>query len=219
MAQFGVARGLPGGYPTGYDDEARLHPRLAGETTPASTGTTVVRFAREFAANAELTEGKSMVIIGAGREPVVPQQPDLPGGHHRPDAVRLRRARTAAGMNHYVGQEKLVPFAPWATMAFANDWVKPPRLQNAPSFHYVNSDQWRYEPDFTRYHPVPPGGKYARGHAMDLQVKAVRMGWLPSYPQFNRRPPGAGTGRRRPGRRHRRRDQGLGGGTAARAGL
>ncbi|HZK67097.1 MAG TPA: molybdopterin dinucleotide binding domain-containing protein, partial [Chloroflexota bacterium] len=55
-----------------------------------------------------------------------------------------------------------------------------------PSFHYVNSDQWRYDAPFTRYHPVPPGGKYAQGHTMDLQVKAVRMGWLPSYPQFNR---------------------------------
>lgn len=71
-------------------------------------------------------------------------------------------------------------------MAFAGDWQKPPRLQNTPSFHYVNSDQWRYEREFTEYHPVTPGAKHARGHTIDLQAKAVRMGWLPSYPQFNR---------------------------------
>ena len=34
----------------------------------------------------------------------------------------------------------------------------------------------------------PPGGRFAREHSMDLQVDAVRMGWLPFYPQFNRNP-------------------------------
>ena len=28
----------------------------------------------------------------------------------------------------------------------------------------------------------------SREHFMDLQVDAVRMGWLPFYPQFNRNP-------------------------------
>src|SRR5450756_2188263 len=96
--------------------------------------------------------------------------------------------RNGGGLNHYVGQEMLAPFAPWSAIAFATDWQKPARRQNAPSFQYVNSDQWRYDSEFTRYNPVPPGGKYAHGHVMDLQVKAVRMGWMPSYPQFNRNP-------------------------------
>jgi nitrate reductase alpha subunit len=87
-------------------------------------------------------------------------------------------------MNHYVGQEKLTLQAPWASLAFATDWVKPPRQQQAPTWHYVNSGQWRYDPEFPEYDPVPKDAKWAKGHAMDLEAKAVRLGWMPYYPQF-----------------------------------
>src|SRR6185312_14005718 len=52
--------------------------------------------------------------------------------------------------------------------------------------HYVHSNQWRYERSHADYHP--PDGRFAREHVMDLQVDAVRMGWLPFYPQFNHNP-------------------------------
>ena len=85
--------------------------------------------------------------------------------------------------------------APWGTLAFALDWGKPPRLQNTPSFHYVHSCQWRYERGFDEYNsPILTtgagngDGRLTRGHTMDLQAKAVRMGWLPFYPQFNENP-------------------------------
>lgn len=73
----------------------------------------------------------------------------------------------------------------------AKDWHSAARLQNGPSWHYVHSDQWRYEKDFTDYHTVPKQrGKdsMAQGHAMDMQVRAVRNGWLPFYPQFSENP-------------------------------
>ena len=95
------------------------------------------------------------------------------------------------GLAHYVGQEKLAPQEPWSAMAFAKDWNGGARLQNAPSWHYVHSDQWRYEREFTDYHTVPAGqpeDSLARGHTMDAQVRAVRNGWLPFYPQFDRSP-------------------------------
>ena len=57
----------------------------------------------------------------------------------------------------------------------------PPRLQNAPSWHYVHSDQWRYEREFTEYHPVPGEASLAKGHTIDLQIKAVKNGWLPFF--------------------------------------
>ncbi len=99
--------------------------------------------------------------------------------------------RNGGGLNHYVGQEKVAPFASWSTLAFALDWLKPPRLQNTPSFHYVHSDQWRYERNYTEHQPVPrPADDRAQAltqqHTMDTQVQAVRMGWLPFYPQFDR---------------------------------
>jgi nitrate reductase alpha subunit len=98
--------------------------------------------------------------------------------------------KNGGGLAHYVGQEKLAPMESWSSIALAKDWYPPSRLQNAPSWHYVHSDQWRYEKDFTDYHTVPQhaANSSARGHAMDMQVRAVRQGWLPFYPQFPENP-------------------------------
>ncbi len=183
MAQFGVSRGLPGDYPESYED-ARPHTPAWQERFTGIGQQTVIRLAREFASNAEKTRGKSSVIIGAGIN------------HWYHNNLIYRSVITAlmlcgcvgkngGGLNHYVGQEKLAPMASWSALAFALDWVRPPRLQNGPSFHYVHTDQWRYERSFTEYHPVPKN-PLAQGHAIDIQAKAVRLGWLPFYPQFNR---------------------------------
>jgi nitrate reductase alpha subunit len=98
--------------------------------------------------------------------------------------------KNGGGLAHYVGQEKLAPMESWSSIALAKDWYPPSRLQNAPSWHYVHTDQWRYEKDFTDYHTVPQHATNgtARGHAMDMQVRAVRNGWLPFYPQFPENP-------------------------------
>ena len=49
------------------------------------------------------------------------------------------------GWAHYVGQEKCRPIEGWSTVAFAKDWQGPPRQQNATSFFYFATDQWKYE--------------------------------------------------------------------------
>ena len=188
MAQFGVPRGLPGDYAQGYDDAETAYTPAWQERFTGIDRETVIQFAREWASTAERTQGQCMIIIGAG----------INHWYHnnliyRAGIVALMLTgcvgRNGGGLNHYVGQEKIAPIAAWAPLAFALDWVTPPRLQNTPSFHYVHTDQWRYEGSFTEYHPVPQDGKgLAQGHVMDMQVKAVRMGWLPFYPQFNRNP-------------------------------
>jgi nitrate reductase alpha subunit len=143
----------------------------------------VIRLAREFASNAEATNGKSMIIVGASIN------------HWYNNNLAYRAPIYAlilcgccgvngGGMNHYVGQEKLTLVAPWTSLAFALDWQKPPRQQQSPIWHYTNSDQWRYEGDFTEYAHIPPKTKWAKGHAMDLAAAAVRMGWMPYFPQF-----------------------------------
>ncbi len=109
---------------------------------------------------------------------------------HLPSVLTGCVGRNGGGLNHYVGQEKLAPAAPWASIAFALDWQKPPRQMNTPSFHYVNTDQWRYERTYTEPQPVTrPDGESHRDmtqeHTLDANIRAVRMGWLPSYPQFN----------------------------------
>ncbi len=186
MARYGVARaGLEGEYPAGYDDADLSYTPAWQEKWTGIDRKTVLAFAREWASTAETTGGKCCVIIGAGIN------------HWYHNNLMYRSAMTAlmltgcvgkngGGLNHYVGQEKLAPVAPWSSIAFARDWVGAARLQNAPSWHYVHCDQWRYEAEFTEYHPVPGDASLARGHTMDLQVKAVKNGWLPFYPQLDR---------------------------------
>ena len=188
MAQFGVDRGLGGDYPVDYNDENQSYTPAWQEKWTGVSKETVIKFAREWASTAEKTEGKCAVIIGAGVN------------HWYHNNLMYRSAMTAlmlcgcvgkngGGLNHYVGQEKLAPVAAWSNIAFAKDWIPPSRLQNAPSWHYVHSEQWRYEREFTDYYSVPRNGSVhglAGGHTVDLQAKAVRCGWLPFYPQFNK---------------------------------
>jgi nitrate reductase alpha subunit len=185
MAQFGVPRGLKGEFPTSYDDEEFSCTPAWQEKFTGVGRNTIVQLAREFAITAERTRGKCTIIIGSGV-------------NHWYHANLHYRAAIAAlmfsgcigvnggGLNHYTGQEKLTPMASWSTLAMALDWSRPPRLQNGPSFHYVHSDQWRYEGPFPDHHPE--SGHFAREHFIDLQAAAVRTGWLPFYPQFNQNP-------------------------------
>jgi len=188
MAQYGVNRGLKGEYPKDYDDEKAPYTPAWSEQYTGIGRKDLLQFTREWGTTAEKTNGKCTVIIGAGV-------------NHWYHANLMYRAAIHAlmfsgcigvnggGLAHYVGQEKLAPMEPWSAIAFAKDWYPPSRLQNAPSWHYVNSDQWRYERAFTDYHTVPQNqgpGSFASGHTMDAQVRAVRNGWLPFYPQFNK---------------------------------
>jgi nitrate reductase alpha subunit len=185
MAQYGVDRGLGGDTPTSYDDEEQPYTPAWQERYTGLSRDLVIKFAREWGSTAELTRGKCTVIIGAGI-------------NHWYHANLMYRAAMHAlmfsgcvgvnggGLAHYVGQEKLAPGESWGAVAFAKDWYPPSRQQNAPSWHYVHSDQWRYERSFTEYHTLPDSPDSPRGHTMDHQVRAVRRGWLPFYPQFDR---------------------------------
>jgi nitrate reductase alpha subunit len=190
MAQYGVSRGLEGQYPKDYDDETLPYTPAWAEKYTGMGRDVLMRFAREWARTAELTGGKCMIIIGAGINHWYHNNLMYRAGIH---ALMLCGCVgvNGGGLAHYVGQEKLAPMESWSAIAFARDWQPAARLQNAPSWHYVHTDQWRYEKAFTDYHTVPshqPPGSLAQGHTMDLQVWAVRNGWLPFYPQFDRNP-------------------------------
>ena len=89
------------------------------------------------------------------------------------------------GMNHYVGQEKLAPMDSWAAIMSGKDWQPAVRLQQAPIWHYINSSQWRYDGNQADYNTVPEN-ELSTQHSADLIVKAVRNGWMPFYPQYNK---------------------------------
>jgi nitrate reductase alpha subunit len=186
MAEFGVGRGLPGHYPAGSDDPVPFTPAWQESHTGIGRDS-VIRLAREFAHNAEVTQGRSMIIIGSG----VNHWFSNNLGYRAPATALMLCGccgRNGGGLNHYVGQEKVAAFAPWRAITFAFDWQKPPRQQQTPIWHYVHSDQWRYEGDFTDYFAVPARARWAKGHCVDQVAKAVRMGWMPFYPQFDRNP-------------------------------
>ena len=129
MAQYGVGRGLAGDYPSSYDEDAPYTPVWQEQHTGIGRDT-VIRFAREFAANAEVTRGKSMVIIGAA----------INHWYHANLAYRAPITAlmlcgccgvNGGGMNHYVGQEKLTLVAPSTTAVWvasntqdAGEWLK-----------------------------------------------------------------------------------------------
>jgi nitrate reductase alpha subunit len=102
--------------------------------------------------------------------------------------------QSGGGWSHYVGQEKLRPQTGWLPVAFGLDWSRPPRQMNGTSFFYAHTDQWRYETlkiaDILS--PTAPDGDWS-GSMIDYNVRAERMGWLPSAPQL--KPPAP----RRPG--------------------
>jgi len=185
-AQVGVNRGLKGDYPASYEDENAYTPAWQEKLTGVKAET-VIQVAREFADNASKTKGKSMIIIGAGVN------------HWYHSDLMYRSAIMAlmltgsvgvngGGLAHYVGQEKVAMLSSWATLAMAGDWLKPPRVQNTPSFWYMHSNQWKYEGSVFDYFQVKDKSKFKEQHNADFTAKAVRLGWLPFYPNFSENP-------------------------------
>jgi nitrate reductase / nitrite oxidoreductase, alpha subunit len=182
LAQFGVSRGLSGDYPRDYNSELPFTPKWQEKHTGIAAGT-LIDMAREWAINGEQSSGRNLIIIGSGVN------------HWYHNDLLYRAAITAliltasvgrngGGLAHYVGQEKVQPLASWNALAMAYDWVKPTRLQCAPTFWYMHSDQWRYERNYTEYNK-PADVLDMPTHVADLNAKAVRMGWLPFAPHFD----------------------------------
>lgn len=186
MGQYGIARGLAGDYPKSYDDKEQAYTPAWQEIFTGVGQKTVITFAREWAGTAEITKGKCMVIVGAAI-------------NHWFHGNLMYRASIMAqmltgcngvnggGMNHYVGQEKLAPMDSWSTVMAAKDWQGANRLQQGPIWHYINSDQWRYDSSQVEYNSVPnKENKYASMHSADWTAIAVRNGWMPFYPQYSK---------------------------------
>ena len=67
----------------------------------------------------------------------------------------------------------------------AKDWGTAPRLQNSPSFFYFATEQFRSDViDINERASKLATPRYA--HPGDYNVMAARLGWLPSYPTFDR---------------------------------
>ncbi len=189
LAHYGVARtGLPGRWPTGYDDATEPYTPAWQETITGVPAAQAERIAREFADNAEQSGGRSMILMGAGTN----------HWFHSDQIYRAFFTLTlltgcqgvnGGGWAHYVGQEKCRPVTGWSTLAFGLDWQRPPRQMQGTVFWYLANDQWRYDPFTADAFASPLGaGRLAGRTAADNIALASRLGWMPSYPTFDRNP-------------------------------
>ncbi|MFI7642725.1 nitrate reductase subunit alpha [Nonomuraea sp. NPDC049400] len=189
MAQYGVARdGLPGRWPESYEDADAPYTPAWQEAITGMPAAKAARIAREFAANAEESRGRSMIIMGAGTN----------HWFHSDTIYRSFLALTTltgcqgvngGGWAHYVGQEKCRPITGWAQLAFGLDWSRPPRQMIGTAFWYLHTDQWRYDTYTADAVSSPLGeGAFAGRSTADLLAASARMGWMPSYPTFDRNP-------------------------------
>lgn len=147
-----------------------------------------IAVARGFAQNAETTQGRSMVILGAGLNHWYNMDMSYRG------ILNLLMLCGCIGQNgggwaHYVGQEKLRPAAGWAPVAFSADWGPGARRMNGTSFFYAHTDQWRYEQltPQAQLSPLAQPGDLPRT-VLDCNIRAERLGWLPSAPQLGANP-------------------------------
>lgn len=185
-ANYGIDRGLKdSGAATSYDDDLPYTPRWQEQLTGVPAGQ-IISTARQFAENAAKTEGRSMIIIGAG----------VNQWYHTDMTYRAAMnllilcgtvGQSGGGWAHYVGQEKCRPQAGWATLAFASDWVRPPRHMNTSSYFYMHTDQWRYEKVSldNLLSPLSDKRKWRNLTLLDCNIQSQRMGWLPASPELN----------------------------------
>ncbi|GAA3996801.1 nitrate reductase subunit alpha [Comamonas faecalis] len=188
VANYGVLRGLEGeGADGGYDANQPYTPAWQESITGVPRDQ-VITVARQFADNADKTHGKSMVIIGAAMNHWYHCDMNYRG------IINMLMmcgciGQSGGGWSHYVGQEKLRPQTGWTALAFALDWIRPPRQQNSTSFFYAHTDQWRYEKLGVEEVLSPLADKDAyQGSMIDFNVRSERMGWLPSAPQLQTNP-------------------------------
>jgi nitrate reductase alpha subunit len=187
-ANYGLDRGFGGeNVATSYDDDVPFTPAWAERVTGLSRDK-IITVAREFATNAEKTNGRSMVILGAGLNHWYHMDMNYRGIMNLLIMCGCV-GQSGGGWSHYVGQEKLRPQTGWLPLAFGLDWSRPPRQQNSTSFWYAHTDQWRYETLTVDeiLSPTAPKGDWS-GTMIDYNIRAERMGWLPSAPQLKQNP-------------------------------
>ena len=185
LAQYGVRRdGLPGVWPESFDDVSVPATPAWQEQHTGVPAAQVTRLAREWAQNAIDTEGRGMILLGAG----------VNHWFHSDQIYRAilllttitgTQGRNGGGWAHYVGQEKIRPIMGFQHLAFALDWQRPPRHMNQTAYWYVNSSQYRYD-TFSADDLDSGTGIFAGKTVMDLLAQSVRLGWSPSYPTFDR---------------------------------
>ncbi|QII38904.1 nitrate reductase subunit alpha [Rouxiella badensis] len=188
LANYGIERGLNDANCAQSFDQIKAYSPAWAEQITGVSQQNIIRIATEFADTADKTHGRSMIIVGAGLNHWYHMDMNYRG------LINMLIfcgcvGQSGGGWAHYVGQEKLRPQTGWQPLAFGLDWQRPPRQMNGTSFFYNHSSQWRYESVTPQslLSPLADGSRFS-GSLIDFNVRAERMGWLPSAPQLNVNP-------------------------------
>lgn len=190
LAHYGVNRAelnLPGSWPKDFHDASEVGTPAWQEELTGVPEDAAIRIGREFAQNAADSQGRSQIIMGAG----------VNHYFHADTIYRTFLALTSmcgtqgvngGGWAHYVGQEKLRPVNGWTQWAMATDWQRPPRHMITTGFYYFATEQYRYDNSRASHLGSPLASRDSIGDKMvsDTMAEAMRRGWMPAYPQFNR---------------------------------
>jgi nitrate reductase / nitrite oxidoreductase, alpha subunit len=189
LANYGVARdGLPGQWPSGYDDPDEPYTPAWQASVTGVAAQTAARIAREFADNAEESHGRSMIIMGAGTNHWF-HSDTIYRAFLTLTTVTGCQGVNGGGWAHYVGQEKVRPITGYSALATASDWSRPGRQMIQTAYWYLHTDQFRYDHfGADTLASANSGGRFAGMTTADVIAQSARMGWMPSYPTFNRNP-------------------------------
>lgn len=193
IANAGVTRNLPGEDQISYEDPDQPFTPAWQERLTGVPALDVAQIAREFAQSALDSGGRAMIIMGSG----------INHWFHSDMIYRTIlnlviltgcQGKNGGGWAHYVGQEKVRPIEGFQTVAMAKDWGIVPRLHAGTSFFYFATEQWRYEDQRVDNLISPLAKEGSQEHLGDYNALASRLGWQPSYPQFNQNPLKMATG-------------------------
>jgi nitrate reductase alpha subunit len=189
LASYGVGRdGLPGQWPTGYDDPSTpCTPAWQAEITgvPADKAE---RIGREFAQNALDSGGRSMIIMGAGTNHYF-HSDTIYRAFLMLTTITGCQGKNGGGWAHYVGQEKVRPITGHQQLAMSADWQRPPRQMIGTAYWYLATGQYRYDHFDAASFAAPTGtGRFAGMTTADVLAQSARLGWMPSHPTFNWNP-------------------------------
>ncbi|KDM20964.1 respiratory nitrate reductase 2 alpha chain, partial [Klebsiella variicola] len=188
LANYGLDRGLDDVNAAKDFAEVKAYTPAWAEQITGVPRQHIEQIAREFAETAHKTHGRSMIILGAGVNHWYHMDMNYRGMINMLVFCGCV-GQSGGGWSHYVGQEKLRPQTGWLPLAFALDWSRPPRQMNSTSYFYNHASQWRYEKLTAQelLSPLADASKFS-GSLIDFNVRAERMGWLPSAPQLNVNP-------------------------------
>ena len=172
----------------GTTTPSRRTPRPGRRRSPASRPRPRPGSGASSPQNAEESAGRSMIVMGAGTN----------HWFHSDTIYRafltLTNLTGCQGVNgggwaHYVGQEKVRPITGYTQIANALDWNRPPRNMIQTAFWYLHTDQFRYDQFGADTLSATTGkGQLAGKSTADVIAQSARMGWMPSYPTFDRNP-------------------------------